>query len=117
MPSSNQAPRQELSKLPKPTMPTRRCCCDCIWRWALASKSKGMAASRARMRRPVSSDDLFQSAVVKDRTMSNNRKAAHLHISYAKTAAACNAFLLMIGVNIASGSVGWCGDCMSEVAH
>ena len=52
------------------------------------------------MRRPVSSDDLCQSAVVTDRSMS--RKAAHLHISHAKTAAACNAFLLLVDVNDAS---------------
>ena len=44
------------------------------------------------MRRPVSSDELYQSALAKDRSM-GSRKAAHLHISYAKTAAACNAFL------------------------
>ena len=102
--------------LPKPTMPTRRSCCDCIRCWALASKSKGMAASRARVRRPVSSDDFCQSAVVQDRSM-KGRKAAHLQISYAKTAAACNAFLLREFSTGASDSAGWCGHCMSAVVH
>ena len=68
------------------------------------------------MRRPVSSDALCHSALVEDMSMSS-RKAAHLHISYAKTAAASNAFLSMVDVTGASGSVDWCGDCMSEVAH
>ncbi len=36
----------------------------------------------------------------------SRRQAAHLQLSCAKMAAACNAFLLMVDVNGASGFVG-----------